>query len=47
MQILSGAFDMKTALSVIELARALERTTDCLAAFAHVLREHVLAELAA
>lgn len=44
--ILSGEFDLKTALSVIELARALERATDRLAAFGHALREHVLAELA-
>ena len=43
--ILTGGFDLKTALSVIELARALERATDRLAAFGHVLREHVLADL--
>jgi uncharacterized protein Yka (UPF0111/DUF47 family) len=46
-QILTGAYDLKTALSVIELARALERATDRLAAFGHVLREHVLSDLAA
>lgn len=46
-QLLSGAFDLKTALSVIELARAMERATDKLAGFGHVLREHVLSELAA
>jgi uncharacterized protein Yka (UPF0111/DUF47 family) len=46
-QILTGEFDQRTALSVIELARALERATDRLAGFAHVLREHVLADLAA
>jgi uncharacterized protein Yka (UPF0111/DUF47 family) len=45
-QLLSGDFDLKTALSVIELARAMERATDRLAGFGHVLREHVLAELA-
>ena len=45
-QILSGEFDLKTALSAIELSRALERATDRLAAFGHALREHVLAELA-
>jgi uncharacterized protein Yka (UPF0111/DUF47 family) len=45
-QILSGEFDLKTALSAIELARALERATDRLAAFGHALREHVLADLA-
>jgi uncharacterized protein Yka (UPF0111/DUF47 family) len=46
-QLLSGAFDLKTALSVIEFARAMERATDRLAGFGHVLREHVLADLAA
>ncbi len=45
--ILTGSFDLKTALSVIELARALERATDRLAAFGHALREYVLADLAA
>jgi uncharacterized protein Yka (UPF0111/DUF47 family) len=43
--ILTGEFDQKTALSVIELARALERATDRLAGFGHELREHVLADL--
>ena len=41
--ILTGEFDLKTALSAIELSRALERATDRLAAFGHPLREHVLA----
>ena len=45
-RVFTGCFELKTALSVIELARALERTTDRLAAFGHVLREHVLADLA-
>jgi uncharacterized protein Yka (UPF0111/DUF47 family) len=43
--IISGAFDLKTALSVLELARALERATDQLARFGHLLREYVLADL--
>ena len=46
-KILTGEFNLKTALSVLELARALERSTDRLAAFGHLLREHVLAELSA
>ena len=46
-RILTGQFDQRTALSVLELARALERSTDRLAAFGHLLREHVLADLAA
>jgi uncharacterized protein Yka (UPF0111/DUF47 family) len=46
-KILTGEFDLKTALSVLELARALERSTDRMAAFGHLLREHVLADLSA
>jgi len=46
-KILTGNFDFKTALSVLELARALERSTDRLAAFGHLLHEHVLADLSA
>ena len=44
-RILTGEIDLKTALSVLELARALERSTDRLAAFGHLLREHVLVDL--
>ncbi len=43
--VLTGEFDQKTALSALELARALERATDRLATFGHALREHVLADL--
>lgn len=45
--VLRGAFDLRTSLSVLELARALERATDRLAGFGHVLRQHVLADLSA
>lgn len=45
--ILTGEFDLKTTLSVLELARALERSTDRLAAFAYLLRDRVLADLSA
>jgi len=45
--ILRGEFDLKTALAVLDLARAIERATDRLAGFGHLLREHVLAHLAA
>lgn len=45
--VLQSDFDLKAALSLLELARALERATDRLAGFAHHLREHVLAELTA
>jgi len=43
--VLRGAFDTNTALSVLDLARALERATDVLAGFGHLLRRHVLADL--
>jgi uncharacterized protein Yka (UPF0111/DUF47 family) len=43
--IMQGEFDFKTALSVVDLARTLERATDRLASFGHLLREHVLADL--
>jgi len=46
-RILTGAFNLNTALSVLELARALERSTDRMAAFGHLLREHILADLSA
>ena len=45
--VLNGALDLKTALSALDLARALERATDRLAGFGHLLRDHVLADLAA
>ena len=45
--VLRGDYDMKTALSALELARALERTTDRLARFGHLLHRHVLADLSA
>jgi uncharacterized protein Yka (UPF0111/DUF47 family) len=44
-RILTGECDLKTALSILDLARALERATDQLARFGHLLREQVLAEL--
>jgi uncharacterized protein Yka (UPF0111/DUF47 family) len=42
---LSGEFNLKTTLSVLELAHALERATDRLAGFGHLLHRHVLADL--
>jgi uncharacterized protein Yka (UPF0111/DUF47 family) len=43
--VMHGEFDLKTAFSVIDLARTLERATDRLASFGHLLRDHVLADL--
>jgi len=45
--VLRGAFDLKTGLSALEFARALERSTDRLAGFGHLLRRYVLADLSA
>lgn len=45
--VLSGICDLRTSLSVLDLARALERATDRLASFGHLLRGRVLAELSA
>ncbi|WP_245454474.1 hypothetical protein [Bradyrhizobium sp. RP6] len=42
-----GGFDVATSLSVIELARAVERATDRFAAFGHLLRRHIMIDLAA
>jgi uncharacterized protein Yka (UPF0111/DUF47 family) len=44
--VMQGEFDLKTALSVLDLARTLERATDRLAGFGHFLRGHVLTDLA-
>ncbi len=45
--VLRNGYDLKTALAVLELARALERATDRFAGFGHLLRRHVLADLSA
>ena len=45
--VLRSEFDLKTSLAVIELARAVERSTDRLAGFGHLLRRRVLANLSA
>jgi len=46
-QVLRGGLDLPKSLAILELARALERTTDRMASFGHLLRQHVLAGLAA
>jgi uncharacterized protein Yka (UPF0111/DUF47 family) len=43
--VLQGNGDVGAALSVLELARALERATDRLSALGHLLRDHVMADL--
>ncbi|MCG2625034.1 hypothetical protein L6654_00245 [Bradyrhizobium sp. WYCCWR 13023] len=45
--VFGGGFDVATSLSVIELARAIERATDRFAAFGHLLRRHIMIDLAA
>jgi uncharacterized protein Yka (UPF0111/DUF47 family) len=46
-RVFAGGFDVATSLSVIELARAIERATDRLAGFAHLLRRHIMTDLSA
>lgn len=46
-RVFAGGFDVATSLSVLELARAIERSTDRLAGFGHLLRRHVMADLSA
>jgi uncharacterized protein Yka (UPF0111/DUF47 family) len=43
--VLRGDLALAASLSVLELARAIERATDRLASFGHLLRQHVLADL--
>jgi hypothetical protein len=43
--VLRGSLSLPASLLALELARAIERATDRLASFAHLLREHVLADL--
>lgn len=45
--VFNGGFDVSTSLSVLELARAIERATDRFAGFGHLLRRHVMIDLAA
>jgi uncharacterized protein Yka (UPF0111/DUF47 family) len=42
-----GGGDLRASLSVLELARAIERATDRLAGFGHLLSRHVLEDLSA
>jgi uncharacterized protein Yka (UPF0111/DUF47 family) len=45
-QVLHGGLDFASSIAALELARALERSTDRMAGFGHLLRAHVLADLA-
>ncbi len=45
-QVLRGELDFAHSMTALELARALERATDRMASFGHLLRAHVLADLA-
>jgi uncharacterized protein Yka (UPF0111/DUF47 family) len=45
-QVLRGGLDFASSTAALELARALERATDRMAGFGHLLRAHVLADLA-
>jgi uncharacterized protein Yka (UPF0111/DUF47 family) len=45
--VFAGGYDVATSLSVLELARAIERATDRFASFGHLLRRHIMIDLAA
>jgi len=45
--VFAGSFDVATSLSVLELSRAIERSTDRLAGFGHLLRRHIMTDLSA
>lgn len=45
--VFAGGFDVATSLSVLELARAIERATDRFAGFGHLLHRHIMIDLAA
>jgi hypothetical protein len=45
--VFGGDFDLQTSLSMLELARAIERATDRFAGFGHSLRTHIMADLSA
>jgi uncharacterized protein Yka (UPF0111/DUF47 family) len=45
--VFTGGFDVATSLAVLELARAIERATDRLAGFGHLLRQHIMIDLSA
>ncbi|NVN87320.1 MAG: hypothetical protein HXX15_14670 [Rhodopseudomonas sp.] len=44
-RVFAGQFDVATSLCVLELARAIERTTDRLSSFGHLLRRCIIADL--
>ena len=46
-RVFAGGFDVATSLCVLELARAIERATDRLAGFGHLLRRHIMTGLSA
>jgi uncharacterized protein Yka (UPF0111/DUF47 family) len=46
-RVFGGGLDVATSLSVIEFARAVERATDRFASFGHLLRRHIMIDLAA
>lgn len=46
-QVFAGGFDVATSLSVLELARAIERCTDRLAGFGYLLRRYIISDLLA
>jgi uncharacterized protein Yka (UPF0111/DUF47 family) len=46
-QVFAGGLDVARSLTVLELARAIERATDRFAGFGHLLRRYIMADLSA
>jgi len=46
-RVFCSGFDLATSLSVLEFARAIERATDRLAGFGHLLRRYIITDLMA
>ena len=44
-RVFAGGFDVAASLATLELARAIERSTDRLAGFGHLLRRYVMSDL--
>jgi hypothetical protein len=44
-RVLAGGLDVAASLAALELARAIERSTDRLASFAHILRRYTMNDL--
>ncbi|CCD95912.1 conserved hypothetical protein [Bradyrhizobium sp. ORS 375] len=46
-RVFAGGLDVTASLAALELSRAIERATDCLASFGHLLRRYTMSDLSA